>query len=111
MSLAAGVLSGMAIAWVMTRRSAPEPLALKFWILPVMIAGLLAVLTLTTYAFTLQRLGVTATFVAVILGQTVAAVIVDRLGWTGAEPVLFTPRLIAGLAAMSLAVVLIAARD
>lgn len=54
------------------------------------------------------RLGVTATFVSVIVGQVALSALIDRFGWFGLPPIALTPeRIVAvGLLAVSLVLLL-----
>ena len=53
------------------------------------------------------RLGVTTTFVAVIVGQVALAALIDRFGWLGAEPVPLSWERLAALALMCASLVLL----
>ena len=53
------------------------------------------------------RLGVTTTFVAVIVGQVALAALIDRFGWLGAEAVPFSWERLAALALMCASLVLL----
>jgi uncharacterized membrane protein YdcZ (DUF606 family) len=54
---------------------------------------------------------VTAGVAAIILGQLLVSVIVDTIGWGGAEPIPLSLRHIVGLAIMAIAVYLLLPRD
>jgi transporter family-2 protein len=53
------------------------------------------------------RLGVTTTFVAVIVGQVALAALIDRFGWLGADPVPLSWERLAALALMCISLVLL----
>ncbi len=53
------------------------------------------------------RLGVTTTFVAVIVGQVALAALIDRFGWLGADAVPFSWERLAALALMCASLVLL----
>jgi bacterial/archaeal transporter family-2 protein len=53
------------------------------------------------------RVGVTATFVAVIAGQVAAAALIDRFGWLGQPAIGFSPARIVALALLVVSLVLL----
>ncbi len=53
------------------------------------------------------RLGVTTTFVAVIVGQVALAALIDRFGWLGADPVPLSWERLAALVLMCASLVLL----
>jgi bacterial/archaeal transporter family-2 protein len=53
------------------------------------------------------RLGVTTTFVAVIVGQVALAALIDRFGWLGADPVRLSWERLAALVLMCASLVLL----
>lgn len=53
------------------------------------------------------RVGVTTTFVSVVLGQVAAAALIDRFGWLGQRPVHFGWERIAALGLLIVALVLL----
>jgi transporter family-2 protein len=54
------------------------------------------------------RVGVTATFVAVILGQVLAAALIDRFGWLGVPAVPITVERLAAIGLLGVSLVLLA---
>jgi bacterial/archaeal transporter family-2 protein len=54
------------------------------------------------------RVGVTATFVAVILGQVMAAALIDRFGWLGVPSVPVRPERLVAIGLLAVSVVLLA---
>jgi bacterial/archaeal transporter family-2 protein len=54
------------------------------------------------------RVGVTATFVAVILGQVLAAALIDRFGWLGVPSVPITVERLAAIGLLGVSLVLLA---
>jgi bacterial/archaeal transporter family-2 protein len=56
------------------------------------------------------RVGVTATFVAVILGQVAAAAVIDRFGWLGVKAVPISAERLAAIGLLAVSVVLLARR-
>lgn len=57
------------------------------------------------------RIGVTATFVSVVLGQVAAAALIDRNGWLGQRAIPFTPGRAVALALLVLSLVLLVRGD
>ncbi len=57
------------------------------------------------------RVGVTTTFVSVVLGQVAAATLIDRFGWLGARQVDFSWERAAALALMAASLVLLLRAD
>ena len=53
------------------------------------------------------RLGVTTTFVSVIVGQVALSALIDRFGWLGAEPAPLSWERLAALALMCVSLVLL----
>lgn len=56
------------------------------------------------------RLGVTATFVSVIVGQVALSALIDRFGWFGLQPIPLTPERIAAIGLLALSLVLLLRR-
>jgi bacterial/archaeal transporter family-2 protein len=56
------------------------------------------------------RIGVTATFVAVIAGQVAAAALIDRFGWLGQRAIPLHPERVAALALLVVSLVLLVRR-
>ena len=54
------------------------------------------------------RVGVTATFVAVILGQVTAAALIDRFGWLGVRATGFGPSRAVAIGLLLVSLVLLA---
>ena len=86
-ALAVGVLATGALGGVRQAGSAP------WW---AWLGGLAGAMLVTASLIAAPRLGATTTFVAIISGQVLVAVILDRFGWLGlsARP-LTTERLLA----------------
>jgi len=57
------------------------------------------------------RIGVTATFVAVIAGQVAAAALIDRFGWLGQRAIPLHPERVAALALLVVSLVLLVRRS
>jgi transporter family-2 protein len=57
------------------------------------------------------RVGVTTTFVSVVLGQVAAATLIDRFGWLGARQVELSWERVAALALMAVSLVLLLRGD
>jgi transporter family-2 protein len=57
------------------------------------------------------RVGVTTTFVSVVLGQVAAATLIDRFGWLGARQVDLSWERVAALALMAASLVLLLRAD
>jgi transporter family-2 protein len=56
------------------------------------------------------RLGVTATFVSVIVGQVVLAALIDRFGWFGLPPIALTTERIVAIVLLAASLVLLLRR-
>jgi len=96
--VAVAVVSGV-LPWDGLVRSAP------YW----GAAGALGVGILIGMAFALPRLGIAAGLGGIILGQMVAAVVIDTAGW-GAARIPLTGARLAGLALMAAGIVLLLPR-
>ena len=57
------------------------------------------------------RVGVTTTFVSVVLGQVAAAALIDRFGWLGQRPIHFGWERIVALGLLVVALVLLLRGD
>lgn len=74
------------------------------------LGGLLGAVFVVVTLLAAPRIGVTTTFVAVVLGQVVAAGLIDRFGWLGQEAVsLSWERIAAGVLLLASVVLLLRA--
>ncbi len=74
------------------------------------VGGLCGALLVTATLMAAPRIGVTTTFVAVILGQVLVATLIDRFGWFGQAVRQLTPERITALGLMAVALVLLMRR-
>ena len=106
----AGSLAGLVLLSLIASRGVSQSNESTNVLRIVVISGVFNVISISGFAFVLQRLGVTATLTSIILGQMTAAVIIDRLGLAGGEPIPVDFIRLAGLIAMAIAVVLLIPR-
>ncbi len=111
LNFAAGMVATLVLVALTTSRGS-FPVRLSREVIVIMaIAGVFNVASISTFAFVLGRIGVSATLTAVILGQLAVGVIVDTFGLGGVEPIPLNLRRVAGLAAMGAAMVLLLPRN
>ena len=80
-------------------------------VIMLITSGALGILIVTGVSLSLQHAGVTAGLAAIILGQLIVSVIIDAVGWGGAEPIPLSWQRVAGLAGMAVGVYLLLGRD
>ena len=76
-------------------------------LLMILGSGALGIFIISGIAYSINLAGVTAGVAAVFLGQMVLSVIVDTMGWGGADPIPLDPRRMIGLLLMSISVYLL----
>ena len=85
----------------------------KSWNIPrttlisAVIAVTVGIFIVTGVTFAFQRTGVAAGLATVFLGQMLIGIVVDALGWAGAEAVPLDLRRLLGLVVMAVAIVLL----
>lgn len=111
LNLAAGTVASLVLATLTVSRGS-FPVRLSREVVVIMaIASVFNIVSISTFAFILGRIGVSATLTAVILGQMSVGVIVDTLGLGGTDPTPLDLRRVLGLTAMGIATVLLIPRD
>jgi bacterial/archaeal transporter family-2 protein len=75
----------------------------------VLLAGSMGIVILTSIAFVVQRIGVTAGLAGLILAQLIVAFLIDTFGWGGAA-IPFELRRVFGLALLAVGVYLVLPR-
>lgn len=76
-------------------------------LVPAVIAVTLGMLIITGIALAFQRTGLAVGTAAVFLGQILIGVVVDAMGWTGADAIPVDPRRVLGLLILSVAIALL----
>lgn len=69
----------------------------------LVVSALIGIGTLTGISYSLARIGVAAGLAALLLGQMLLAVVIDALGWNGADRLPLTAARVAGLVLMLIA--------
>ncbi|HTI35224.1 MAG TPA: DMT family transporter [Miltoncostaea sp.] len=75
------------------------------------LGGALGAFFVVTTLLAAPRVGVTTTFISVVLGQVAAAAMIDRFGWLGQKPIHFGWERIAALGLLVVALVLLLRGD
>jgi transporter family-2 protein len=75
------------------------------------LGGALGAFFVVTTLLAAPRVGVTTTFVSVVLGQVAAAALIDRFGWLGQKPIHFGWERIVALGLLAVALVLLLRGD
>lgn len=75
------------------------------------LGGALGAFFVVTTLLAAPRVGVTTTFVSVVLGQVAAAAMIDRFGWLGQKPIHFGWERILALGLLVVALILLLRRD
>ncbi|NLF67094.1 MAG: hypothetical protein GX579_21100 [Chloroflexi bacterium] len=115
-NMAAGTLAGLVLlsfgVHLVAGGTAAYQLSLSRPVLLVtLFVGLLSIITVTGFAYSLQLIGVSATLATVILGQMLVGTLADTLGWTGSQPIPLTGTRLIGLLALGLAAYLLVPRE
>jgi transporter family-2 protein len=75
------------------------------------LGGLFGAVFVVATLLAAPRVGVTTTFVSVVLGQVAAAALIDRFGWLGQRAVGFSWERVAALALLAISLVLLLRGD
>jgi transporter family-2 protein len=107
LNLASGVAGALVMGiWIVFFRGKIEPVkpsVLGF----MLVSGILSVMVLIGIAYSMNIAGVASGLAAVIFGQLLVSVIVDAIGWGGAEPIPLSAARISGLLVIMLGVYLL----
>jgi bacterial/archaeal transporter family-2 protein len=106
LSLSVGGLVAIVILFI-KRGLELEQLRTSGWY--VLLAGSMGIVILTSIAFVVQRIGVTAGLAGLILAQLVVAFLIDTFGW-GGPAIPFELRRVLGLALLAVGVYLVLPR-
>lgn len=98
---------GLAILTGMTYQGGIDYNAMRQVLPLLLVSGFLGIVVVTGISFSFARIGVAAGTVAVILGQTITAIVVDTVGVGGYSPIPLNPTRILGLALLAVAAVLV----
>jgi transporter family-2 protein len=71
------------------------------------VGGLCGAVLVTATLIATPRLGVTSTFVAVVVGQIAIAAMIDRFGWFGVAARAITPTRVIAIALLAVSLVLL----
>jgi len=106
-NLLGGILAGLLIlAFRVVSKDESSGLS-RSTLLIILGSGALGILIITGISYSINLAGVTAGVAAVFLGQMVLSVIVDTMGWGGADPIPLDARRMIGLVIMSISVYLL----
>lgn len=111
MNVIGGSIAGVIglIYWYTQRDQAVEVTRSAFGML--FMAGMLGLFVITGVGFAFTRIGVTAGFATLILGQMLVSVVVDSLGLGGIEPIPINASRVLGLLVLGVSVYLLVPRS
>ena len=107
LNVTAGVVAGIVMLAALGIGGSKQWSVPRSTLVLAVIAVTLGLFIVTGVTLAFQRTGVATGVAAVVLGQMLIGVVVDTLGWAGAEAIPLDPRRLFGLLAMAAAIVLL----
>lgn len=105
-----GILAAIGLALFLNRLPAIRWATVRQVQFGLLAAGALAIVAIAGTAFALPRTGIAAGLSAIILGQMLAAVVIDTTGWGGIDPIRLNVARLAGLILLAVATWLLVPR-